>query len=492
METIHLKTVDPASQELLRSAAQHGIDLPWERYEKLQPQDGFLRLGLSCPFGCMQGPCRIDPFGRGAQKGICGLGRDEMTAGMLLRLCLQGAMDALGSTSSSGGVAEVRFSAALGRMVSSILSANRQRDLSVDDIVKAGTMLGRSSSTFQELIVQAFRLSLLTLGFLEQGDEKISAGSKKCSAGYGTLTSPSVRIGFSGQPDVKLVQVLGEEAQKDAEAPVALVSLGDWIALEDEFMPIACTTGESELLLSSGAIHLLVAGTGTDPGLIDLCRQLKLPVISSEGAAPPADIIRRGREVYSTCSQTSLFKETSQAAEGQILMSSSKMAQILDDEMEGSVALVGGADSVQMSLGRLPVELATALRDKGLQVAGWGDAALWMIKNGLMSDDQNKPLLALENNQGPLLAVKGLAETGQLDRLQGICITGLKNCRELAMSLGLAYLGCSVAVASPVPIQGSQAVGDVLAEMVQANGGRFTCYDHLATTEDISGWFANT
>ena len=47
METIHLKTVDPASQELLRSAAQRGIDLPWERYEKLQPQDGFLRLGLS-------------------------------------------------------------------------------------------------------------------------------------------------------------------------------------------------------------------------------------------------------------------------------------------------------------------------------------------------------------------------------------------------------------------------------------------------------------
>ena len=88
MEQIHIKTVDPLSQELLRSAASRGIDLVWERCEKLQPQDGFLRVGLSCPYGCMQGPCRIDPFGRGADRGICGLDRDGMTAAFLLRLCL--------------------------------------------------------------------------------------------------------------------------------------------------------------------------------------------------------------------------------------------------------------------------------------------------------------------------------------------------------------------------------------------------------------------
>ena len=95
MQTIHLKTVDPLSQELLRSASQQGIELSWDRFEKLQPQDGFLRLGLSCPFGCMQGPCRIDPLGRGPGKGVCGLGKDEMAAALLLRLCLQGTMEAL-------------------------------------------------------------------------------------------------------------------------------------------------------------------------------------------------------------------------------------------------------------------------------------------------------------------------------------------------------------------------------------------------------------
>ncbi|MCJ7830523.1 MAG: carbon monoxide dehydrogenase, partial [Desulfobacterales bacterium] len=90
METIHLKTVDPVSQELLRAAGQKGIQLSWERYERLQPPDGFLRLGLSCPYGCMHGPCRIDPFGRGPDRGLCGIDRDAMVAAFLLRLTLQG------------------------------------------------------------------------------------------------------------------------------------------------------------------------------------------------------------------------------------------------------------------------------------------------------------------------------------------------------------------------------------------------------------------
>ena len=104
METIHLKTIDPVSQALLQSAAARGLGLNWERYEKLQPQDGFLRAGLSCPYGCLQGPCRIDPFGRGADQGICGLDRDRMVAASLLRICLNGALEALADLPGSDTV----------------------------------------------------------------------------------------------------------------------------------------------------------------------------------------------------------------------------------------------------------------------------------------------------------------------------------------------------------------------------------------------------
>ena len=95
METIHVKSIDPISQELLKAAYHRGMRLNWDRYEKLQPQDGFLRVGLSCPYGCLQGPCRIDPFGRGPDRGFCGLDRDRMVAALLLRLALSGTLEAM-------------------------------------------------------------------------------------------------------------------------------------------------------------------------------------------------------------------------------------------------------------------------------------------------------------------------------------------------------------------------------------------------------------
>jgi carbon-monoxide dehydrogenase catalytic subunit len=489
METIHLKTVDPISQELLRSAAQRGIELPWERYEKLQPQDGFLRLGLSCPFGCMQGPCRIDPFGRGAQKGVCGLGRDEMVAGTLLRLCLQGAMDVMGAVPVSDGVPEVRFSDTLGTLVSSMLTENGQPDISAGDIYKGASMLGRSSSTCQELVVQSFRLSLLTLGFLEQENKQISGGTKKCDVGYTTVDNHPVCIGFSGQPSVELAQQLEVESRQGAGASVALVSLGEWICLKDRFMPIACTSGESELLVSSGAIHLLVAGPGTDPGLIELCREMKIPVAVAADIVEPSDVVQRARHMSSTVSQMSLFTDASQAGEVEVVMSNKNAAQMFGENSKEKIALIGGTDSPQMPLGQLPVELANKLQDKGLRVAGWGDAALWMIKNGSTSDEEKAEALILENRQGPLLAVKELAGKDQMGRLQGICFTGLQNPSELAMALGLAYLGCPVSVAAPIPIQGSQVVKNTMAEMVQSNGGELNHYDHVPQTKEVLEWF---
>ncbi len=489
METIHLKTVDPVSQELLRFAAQRGIELPWERYEKLQPQDGFLRLGLSCPFGCMQGPCRIDPFGRGAGKGICGLGRDEMVAGTLLRLCLQGAMDAMGSAATLETVPEVQFSDTLGKMVSSVLAENGQADLNGSDILKGASMLGRSSSTCQELLVQSFRLSLLTLGFLEQENEQVSAGTKKCDVGYTIVDKYPVCIGFSGQPSVEFVQQLEVESRQGPGASVALVSLGEWISLKDRFMPIACTSGESELLMSSGAIHLLVAGPGTDPGLIDLCREMKIPVAVAADIAESSDVVQRARQMSSTVSQMSLFTDASQAGDVEVVMSNKDSARMFGEDSKVKIALIGGTDSPQMSLGQLPVELANGIQDQGFRVAGWGDTALWMIKNGLTSDEQKSEVLILEDRQGPLLAVKDLAEKDQLGRLQGICFTGLKNSGELAMALGLAYLGCPVSVAAPIPVQGSQLVKDTMAEMVQSNGGELNHYDHVPQAKEILEWF---
>ena len=82
--------MDPASREMLKVAADQNIETVWERLEKQQPQCGFGELGLCCRI-CAMGPCRIDPFGEGAQKGACGAGADTIVARHLIRMIAGGA-----------------------------------------------------------------------------------------------------------------------------------------------------------------------------------------------------------------------------------------------------------------------------------------------------------------------------------------------------------------------------------------------------------------
>ncbi len=84
------RSVDPASQEMLDVCQRSGLETAWDRYEKQQPQCGFGELGLCCR-NCNMGPCRIDPFGEGASKGVCGAGADIIVARNLLRMIAAGA-----------------------------------------------------------------------------------------------------------------------------------------------------------------------------------------------------------------------------------------------------------------------------------------------------------------------------------------------------------------------------------------------------------------
>ncbi len=83
-------SIDPAAQEMIFKAKQQGLELVWDRLEAQQPQCGFGQLGLCCRH-CVMGPCRIDPFGHGAQKGVCGATADTLVARHILRMIAAGA-----------------------------------------------------------------------------------------------------------------------------------------------------------------------------------------------------------------------------------------------------------------------------------------------------------------------------------------------------------------------------------------------------------------
>ena len=491
MEAIHLKTVDPISQDLLRSAVKRGIKLNWERYERLQPQDGFLRLGLSCPYGCMQGPCRIDPFGRGPDRGLCGLDRDGMVAAFLLRLSLQGALEALNDKMPESALSEIKWPSPLNRMATRALKNLGDTPLTPREIFHSAFLLQRPMESPEYLIQQALRLGVLTMILSKQENaSRKTSQSLHVKVGYGLLSEDKVFIGVVGQPSQKFVASLQKEASRKASLPIQLISLGDWIPMEGGFLPFGCTSGEAELLLSSGNIHLLLAGPKTDPSLLELCRSLEIPLVMVQDAPKASEVLRLARQYYSTRSQMKFVLDRSLVGEGKVIMDGQELKNLLMKGSSTKVALVVGSDTPQYPMGWFPVELTTALLGKNYRVAAWGDAALWMIKNGLASEEHHSVVTLLDENQGPLLIVKALATAGKIKDLRGICFTGLKTCCDFAMALGLASLGLKVCVAVPLPLWGSEKVRSLLSERFAAVGGRMTHFDHPVGLQEILEWFS--
>jgi len=74
---------------MLKLAESQDLATIWDRYAAQAPQCGFGELGLCCR-NCLQGPCRIDPFGEGATHGACGATADTIVARNLVRAIAAG------------------------------------------------------------------------------------------------------------------------------------------------------------------------------------------------------------------------------------------------------------------------------------------------------------------------------------------------------------------------------------------------------------------
>jgi carbon-monoxide dehydrogenase catalytic subunit len=83
-------SIQPDSLAMIDKARAEGLEIVWDRAQAQEPQCGFCELGLSCRI-CVMGPCRIDPFGDGPQRGICGADAHIMVARNLGRMVAAGA-----------------------------------------------------------------------------------------------------------------------------------------------------------------------------------------------------------------------------------------------------------------------------------------------------------------------------------------------------------------------------------------------------------------
>ena len=92
-QRFHERTINRDAREMLRRAEDEHIETVWDRLSAQEPQCGFCSLGLSCRI-CAMGPCRIDPFGDGPQRGVCGADADTMVARNLARMIASASVSA--------------------------------------------------------------------------------------------------------------------------------------------------------------------------------------------------------------------------------------------------------------------------------------------------------------------------------------------------------------------------------------------------------------
>jgi carbon-monoxide dehydrogenase catalytic subunit len=89
-ENLSQLSINNDARAMIMRAREEGIETVWDRLAAQQPQCGYCAMGVSCR-NCSMGPCRVDPFGEGPQKGVCGADADIIVARNLGRTIAAGA-----------------------------------------------------------------------------------------------------------------------------------------------------------------------------------------------------------------------------------------------------------------------------------------------------------------------------------------------------------------------------------------------------------------
>jgi hypothetical protein len=412
-----------------------------------------------------------------------------MVAALLLRLCLNGVLEALSDLPGNDNFRVPAWPGSLEPRAARALENLGGGELTLNEVFQSAARLHRPGDTAEDLTRCCLRLSMLTLTLLNAHETALPEEDKiACRVGYGLLATDNPIIGICGQPSIEFLAGLVTAAAA-FKPGVDLVSLGDWIPVKSGYLPIACTSGETELLLSSGRISLLVCGSGIDPSVPAFCKKLEIPVIFTHEAPEPPKTMRLAVESHNSNARTDFFLDVPPAEKVEVIMNAEALQTELKKDRPAGLALMGGTDSLHQSFGWIATEVAPVLSGAGLRVAGWGDAALWMAKRGLARDEDEHPVRLLSPLRGPLEALKAVAASDAFDSLKGVCYTGLDSCRDLTVALGLAIMGTRVCIGTPLPLWGSKKVRDGLAALFAVGGGEFIHFDHPADASDILQWF---
>ena len=256
MYTVQKKIGYEEAKPLLIQAFRDHHSLTWDRYDAMQPQDGFGRLGIACT-ECLDGPCRVNPFGDDDQATICGRDRGDLVSNFVLQKVYAGAQ-ALAALAADFGADKTGCVA---------------RSWNVSDSMPGTADLAGELSALAPWIV----LAMKTLS-----GARPAAAPSAVTAGFGVLADDTANIVVHGNVAPQRIKQL-KDAAGDSANIVGLCGAEGYFG-----MPVLANYGSQELPLISGKVDLIVLGKqDVMPSFKRISAELGIPVVCACSLSTP-------------------------------------------------------------------------------------------------------------------------------------------------------------------------------------------------------------
>ena len=480
MEFIQRKTADKAVDGFLSKAAEKGISLAWDRYEKQLPQCGFCESGLNCR-DCLQGPCISHPFRDESKVGVCGKDKDILGIHSLLRLVLQGTMSYLDQLSDfakgveSGEISPKNKGQAdqiikqvyglfgngetevLEEFPEALIDSWKARGIYPEgigrDLFKASQKLEGGIASVNDTLLWAFKSSLL--GCVAQ---RLQGRLKRSVFGDIVPTELEVNLGVlqKGTPNILLYghfspllkQKIAELAEKKKVGVMGVCT--DPLLPPYSFSPVT-NYASQEIPLMTGAVDLIVAGDQfVNPSLVDVAREWNVTIVPTEVLNRGQDLKRFAEQIVDQAkkafdARSGVSRDIPDVKESAVMGFSAenvdvkKIVKGINAGKIKGIAILAGSNNVKFTQDKEIVSMALEFLKNDVFCISEGEASVSLAKRGFLNPQQQEKncgkglsdlLSSLGENIPSILDFGGSQDGGVTDFLLGIARAGTKQLKD--------------------------------------------------------------
>ncbi|HZK83607.1 MAG TPA: hypothetical protein VFC58_02825 [Desulfosporosinus sp.] len=481
MRQVRRKTMDTAARDYFLKAKHEGLQLSWNKYEAMLPQDGFSQLGLSC-HECLQGPCRLNPFRPEEDSAVCGLGKDELALGWLTR---QAGENRELVISGSQMLVELRLYGSTGEVTLDLLKSKADKwSVSGDGVVDILTGL---CVKFSELAYPQPQCKTCEMSYLKSlGSQQIklvdfntdlaellygNCESQSRLVGLAVLKEKAVNICLDGTnaslqaSALQLIVELEEEAiKRGAIEGVNIVLAGDFST--NFAFNTSCNEGTIEFAILTGLVDLYLIGDSLGRGRIPAkgYHTVVASAVSTKEAL--REVFLQGIAAYA---QRDLAKvkvsNDLEKAESVGGIDSQRIKELLDQGMVKGICVIGGGSNLRLTEDQASLDIVKMLGLRKILCLTYGNSAVTLAKYGALK----APLVYSvggESDAGVILEILRVVGSEKAVAV----FPELTSARDLQMALAISEIGVKAFTGVQLPVGGSAKISEAISKIIEYRG----------------------